>query len=141
MLIECRAGVEASRSPNQRCLPSCAAATLLSERKSRHKEVDLLGPMQAFSCLSSRGYRVLQVKWSDQPAELATGETSSARVDIEASLVRRLIASQFPHWAHLPVQPIAFGGWDNRTFHLGEEMTVRLPSAARYSAQGEKENY
>jgi hypothetical protein len=97
--------------------------------------------MQAFSCLSSRGYRVLQVKWSDQPAELATGETSSARVDIEASLVRRLIASQFPHWAHLPVQPIAFGGWDNRTFHLGEEMTVRLPSAARYSAQGEKENY
>jgi aminoglycoside phosphotransferase (APT) family kinase protein len=58
---------------------------------------------------------------------------------IDASLVRRLVSTQFPRWAHLPVTPVADGGWDNRTFHLGEQMTVRLPSAAAYALQVEKE--
>jgi len=61
-------------------------------------------------------------------------------VTIDAPLVRRLIAGQFPHWAHLPVTPVAADGWDNRTFRLGERMSVRLPSAARYAAQVEKEH-
>jgi aminoglycoside phosphotransferase (APT) family kinase protein len=60
-------------------------------------------------------------------------------VQIDASLVSRLVATQFPQWAHLPIRPVAFGGWDNRTFHLGAQMTVRLPSAAAYSLQVEKE--
>ncbi|ESY12243.1 aminoglycoside phosphotransferase family protein [Mesorhizobium sp. C386A] len=59
---------------------------------------------------------------------------------IDTDLVRRLIAAQFPQWRHLPVRPVAFGGWDNRTFHLGNDMTVRLPSAAPYSLQVEKEH-
>jgi aminoglycoside phosphotransferase (APT) family kinase protein len=58
---------------------------------------------------------------------------------IDAALVRRLVAAQFPQWAHLPITPVAVSGWDNRTFHLGAEMTVRLPSAAHYAAQVEKE--
>ncbi|WP_245429831.1 aminoglycoside phosphotransferase family protein [Mesorhizobium sp. WSM3859] len=37
------------------------------------------------------------------------------------------------------MSPVAFGGWDNRTFHLGDEMAVRLPSAAPYALQVEKE--
>ncbi|KTD03842.1 aminoglycoside phosphotransferase family protein [Fluoribacter gormanii] len=61
------------------------------------------------------------------------------RVPIDVSLVRRLIDSQFPQWANLPIKPVAFSGWDNRTFHLGTEMTVRLPSAAFYALQVEKE--
>ncbi|MFV2099078.1 phosphotransferase [Micromonospora sp. LOL_014] len=44
--------------------------------------------------------------------------------------MRRLVANQFPHLANLPVKPVANGGWDNWTFHLGSEMLVRLPSAA-----------
>ena len=79
------------------------------------------------------------MKWSDQPTKLGSGETSTARVDIDASLVRTLVASQFPQWGYLPIKPVALSGWDNKTFHLGEGMTVRLPSAARYSAQVEKE--
>jgi aminoglycoside phosphotransferase (APT) family kinase protein len=79
------------------------------------------------------------MKWSDQATELGSGETSPARVDIDVSLVRTLVASQFPQWTYLPIKPVASGGWDNRTFHLGEGMTVRLPNAARYSAQVEKE--
>jgi aminoglycoside phosphotransferase (APT) family kinase protein len=59
--------------------------------------------------------------------------------EIDVALVRRLIATQFPDWAALPITPVASGGWDNRTFHLGDRMTVRLPSAAGYAAQVVKE--
>jgi aminoglycoside phosphotransferase (APT) family kinase protein len=59
---------------------------------------------------------------------------------IDASLVRRLIAAQFPQWSHLPIQPVANGGWDNRTFHLGDDLSARLPSAACYEPQVEKEH-
>ncbi|ODR92460.1 aminoglycoside phosphotransferase family protein [Sinorhizobium alkalisoli] len=58
---------------------------------------------------------------------------------IDVPLVRRLVAEQFPQWTDLPVRPVAFGGWDNRTFRLGDHMTVRLPSAAHYVQQVEKE--
>lgn len=61
------------------------------------------------------------------------------RLVIDADLVRRLIASQFPAWADLQVRPVEPGGWDNRTFRLGETMAVRLPSARRYAAAVEKE--
>jgi aminoglycoside phosphotransferase (APT) family kinase protein len=49
------------------------------------------------------------------------------RVTVTAPQVRRLIEEQFPQWAGLPVQPVASGGWDNWTFHLGAGMLVRLP--------------
>lgn len=52
-------------------------------------------------------------------------------VAIDVALVRRLIAEQFPHWKNLAVRPVDFGGCHNRTFHLGDEMTVRWPSARR----------
>lgn len=59
---------------------------------------------------------------------------------IDASLVRRLIAAQFPEWKHLAITPVEPGGWDNRTFRLGDDKSVRLPSAASYEAQVEKEH-
>lgn len=67
------------------------------------------------------------------------GDMHSERVDIDTALVRQLIAKQFPVWADLPIRPVEFGGWDNKTFHLGEHMTVRLPSGAAYAQQVEKE--
>jgi hypothetical protein len=45
-------------------------------------------------------------------------------MNITETLVRELIAKQFPHWSHLPIQAVENGGWDNRTFHLGTEMLV-----------------
>ncbi|MCU4757135.1 aminoglycoside phosphotransferase family protein [Bacillus cereus] len=59
---------------------------------------------------------------------------------IDVSLVEKLIQEQFPEWAHLEVKPVKFSGHDNRTFHLGDEMSVRLPSEAAYAPQVEKEN-
>ncbi len=54
---------------------------------------------------------------------------------IDPALVMSLVAHQFPRWAHLPVSAVEPGGWDNRTFRLGEDMLVRLPSAQRYASQ------
>jgi aminoglycoside phosphotransferase (APT) family kinase protein len=58
---------------------------------------------------------------------------------IDEALVRRLIAGQFPEWAELPITPVEFGGVDNRTFRLGDELSVRLPSGEWYALQVEKE--
>ncbi len=60
-------------------------------------------------------------------------------INIDSSLVHHLIASQFPQWKDLPIKPIANQGWDNRTFHLGENMLVRMPSREDYALQVEKE--
>jgi aminoglycoside phosphotransferase (APT) family kinase protein len=65
---------------------------------------------------------------------------SAEHPEINAVLVSQLIASQFPQWTHLPIKPVELSGWDNRTFHLGFEMSVRLPSAEGYVAQVEKEH-
>ncbi len=58
---------------------------------------------------------------------------------IDASLVRRMIDRQFPQWSSLPLQSVEPGGWDNRTFRLGVDMVVRLPTAREYAAQVPKE--
>jgi aminoglycoside phosphotransferase (APT) family kinase protein len=71
---------------------------------------------------------------------MPAGEMHADEVDINVSLVRRLIAAQFPQWADLPIKPVEISGIDNRTFHLGAHMTVRLPSAAAYALQVEKEH-
>ncbi|BDI23227.1 aminoglycoside phosphotransferase family protein [Herbiconiux sp. L3-i23] len=65
--------------------------------------------------------------------------TDAAVPPIDVALVRRLIAAQFPQWSALPVAAVVPGGWDNRTFRLGADLSVRLPSAARYAAAVEKE--
>ena len=69
-----------------------------------------------------------------------TSAPADGRAGIDAALVRRLIAAQFPQWSALPVTPVAVDGWDNRTYHLGEDMTVRLPTASGYVPGVAKEN-
>jgi aminoglycoside phosphotransferase (APT) family kinase protein len=61
------------------------------------------------------------------------------RAAIDVSLARRLVDSQFPQWSDLPIAAVASDGWDNRSFRLGSELTVRLPSGNWYAQQVEKE--
>lgn len=62
------------------------------------------------------------------------------RITVDAEQVRQLITDQFPHLANLPIEPVANGGWDNWTFHLGPDLLVRLPSAAEYALAVDKEH-
>lgn len=59
---------------------------------------------------------------------------------ITPALVSRLITAQFPQWADLPVRPVELDGWDNTTFRLGQDMSVRLPSGDQYALQVDKEH-
>jgi aminoglycoside phosphotransferase (APT) family kinase protein len=70
---------------------------------------------------------------------MPSGDIPATKVDINVPLVRQLVAAQFPQWADLPIKPVEFDGWDNRTFRLGRDMSVRLPSAERYAGKVEKE--
>lgn len=56
-------------------------------------------------------------------------------VDTDASLVGRLLASQFPGWADLPVTPVPSTGTDNAIYRLGDDMAVRLPRIQRAAGQ------
>ncbi len=61
-------------------------------------------------------------------------------MNINVELVQHLIKEQFPEWSHLKIKPVKKSGHDNRTFHLGENMSVRMPSAKGYAPQVEKEH-
>lgn len=61
-------------------------------------------------------------------------------VEIDVTLVNRLLSAQFPQWADLRLEPIASAGTDNAIFRLGEDMTVRLPRLLRATGQVEKEH-
>ena len=65
---------------------------------------------------------------------------ADGRAGIRAGLVERLVAAQFPEWGGLPVVPVEVDGWDNRTYRLGDEMTVRLPTAGAYAPAVDKEH-
>src|SRR5205085_7734601 len=52
-------------------------------------------------------------------------------VEIDADIVRRLLAAQFPDWAELPIEPVHPRGTDNALYRVGEEMVARLPRRER----------
>ncbi len=60
-------------------------------------------------------------------------------VDTDVSLVRRLVAAQFPDWADLPIAPVDSAGTDNAIYRLGDDMAVRLPRIHWATGQVDKE--
>lgn len=48
-------------------------------------------------------------------------------VTTDTSLVRRLLATQFPQWASLPLSRVPSAGTDNAMYRLGSDLVVRLP--------------
>ena len=60
-------------------------------------------------------------------------------VATDEPLVRRLLAAQFPEWAHLPLAPVRSAGTDNAIYRLGDELSVRLPRIAWATEQIAKE--
>jgi len=60
-------------------------------------------------------------------------------IDTDPSLVKRLLAAQFPHLAALPIRRIASTGTDHAIYRLGDALAARLPLIAWATAQAEKE--
>jgi aminoglycoside phosphotransferase (APT) family kinase protein len=48
-------------------------------------------------------------------------------VNIDADLARRLLLSQYPQWAALPMERVRSAGTDNAIYRLGDHLAMRLP--------------
>jgi aminoglycoside phosphotransferase (APT) family kinase protein len=59
--------------------------------------------------------------------------------DIDAGLVQRLVAAQFPRLASLPVREFGSTGTVNAIYRLGDQMYARLPRVPRYVSALERE--
>ncbi|MER7193015.1 aminoglycoside phosphotransferase family protein [Streptomyces flaveolus] len=70
---------------------------------------------------------------------METATTADTRPEIDSTLVRRLVDTQFPQWAGLPLQLLDPAGSDHVIYRLGEELTVRLPRHAEAIGQARKE--
>ena len=58
---------------------------------------------------------------------MAAARMHSDETPTDAALVRRLVATQFPEWADLAVEPVASFGTDNALYRIGDDMVARLP--------------
>jgi aminoglycoside phosphotransferase (APT) family kinase protein len=60
-------------------------------------------------------------------------------VDIDADLVRRLLAAQFPHLSDLPIREVRSTGTVNALYRLGDHLCARLPRVRRWARDLERE--
>ena len=60
-------------------------------------------------------------------------------LELDADLVRRLVARSLPQYAALGLEPVASAGSSNALFRLGDDLLVRLPRQPGGSATIEKE--
>ena len=67
------------------------------------------------------------------------GKMHADEVDIDISLVARLLAGQFPQWADLPLSPVRSAGTDNAIYRLGNDLAVRLPRVVGATEQVDTE--
>ena len=71
--------------------------------------------------------------WIGKSNKLASSYDTLKEINISLSLVKRLIANQFLEYTQLPIRSVEKQGHDNRTFRLGQDMLVRMPSAKEYA--------
>ena len=56
--------------------------------------------------------------------------------DIDAALVRRLVATRFPEWMDLPIELVQSVATNNAIYRLGDETAVRLPRIPSANRRG-----
>jgi aminoglycoside phosphotransferase (APT) family kinase protein len=76
----------------------------------------------------------------DGRKKVASGRMHPDEVEIDVTLVDRLVAAQFPEWADMPIEPVLSAGTDNALYRLGDGMVVRLPRINWAVGQVEKEH-
>jgi aminoglycoside phosphotransferase (APT) family kinase protein len=70
---------------------------------------------------------------------MGTGKMHAGEVHIDAALVERLIAEQFPRWADLPIRAVRSTGTVNAIYRLGGHLCARLPRVEEWTQDLEKE--
>jgi aminoglycoside phosphotransferase (APT) family kinase protein len=70
---------------------------------------------------------------------VTTGKMHADEVHIDATLVRRLVAAQFPRWADLPISAVRSTGTVNAIYRLGDRLCARLPRVGEWAQDLERE--
>lgn len=68
-------------------------------------------------------------------------EISRKRLTLSTDDARALVAEQFPSFSSLTISETENPGWDNVTFRLGDEMSLRFPSGPTYATKVAKEHF
>jgi aminoglycoside phosphotransferase (APT) family kinase protein len=71
---------------------------------------------------------------------MSAGKMHADEVDVDVSLVGRLLAAQFPQWADLSIEPVHSAGTDNAIYRVGSDLAVRLPRIEGATGQVDKEH-
>ncbi len=64
---------------------------------------------------------------------LTIGKMHAGEVHTDVSLVRRLLATQFPRWTELPISEVQSTGRVNAIYRLGDHLYARLPRVQKWS--------
>ncbi|MBA2715011.1 MAG: aminoglycoside phosphotransferase family protein [Rubrobacteraceae bacterium] len=70
---------------------------------------------------------------------MTTGKMHDDEVDIDAALVSRLVAEQFPRLANLPIRAVESTGTVNAIYRLGDHLYARLPRVGEWAVDLDKE--
>jgi aminoglycoside phosphotransferase (APT) family kinase protein len=65
----------------------------------------------------------------------------AGEVDIDEELVRRLVATQFPQLAEMPIRAVRSTGTVNAIYRLGDHLCARLPRVPSWAQDLERELY
>ncbi len=70
---------------------------------------------------------------------MRAGKMHEDEVNIDVSLVRRLLTAQFPRWADLPISAVQSTGTVNAIYRLGDHLYVRLPRVREWTQDLDRE--
>jgi aminoglycoside phosphotransferase (APT) family kinase protein len=70
---------------------------------------------------------------------MSTSKMHTGEADIDAVLVGRLIAEQFPRWAGLPISAVRSTGTVNAIYRVGDQLCARLPRVEEWAQDLERE--
>src|SRR5947209_6976456 len=109
-------------SQRQRTRPSRHPVRRLVDELDRavtpHPPTSSASGPPCYGCGATRGRQETRVSSQRMHAD---------EVVTDASLVRRLLAGQFPEWAGLPIEAVPSAGTDNVIYRLSDSLAVRLP--------------
>jgi aminoglycoside phosphotransferase (APT) family kinase protein len=60
--------------------------------------------------------------------DVGTRKMHADEVDTDVAVVSRLVATQFPQWTDLPLEPVESAGTDNQIYRLGKRDGGATPS-------------
>jgi aminoglycoside phosphotransferase (APT) family kinase protein len=97
----------------------------------------LLSDRLTFSRRAASEPRARPAVFSSKEADM---KMHADEIDTDVSLVRRLLAGQFPEWSELAIEPVESAGTDNAIYRVGDDLAARLPRVERVTRQVEKEH-